>query len=66
MRLNPDKEIREDALRSLRANFEKYGKAYCPCILPHLYNNDDYVCPCKHFREEVEYGEECNCGLYIK
>ena len=28
--------------------------------------NPDYECPCKHFRENVEKGETCNCGLYVK
>lgn len=67
--LNPNKEIVQDCLAALRKNKEIYGKPYCPCILPTQFAGpraQDYICPCKDFRERVESGGECNCGLYIK
>lgn len=58
-------EIRDN----LRNNKVLYGKPYCPCVPSFKYctqNDQDYVCPCKNFREEVKEGETCHCGLYIK
>lgn len=60
------KEIRE----KLKENKEKYGKQFCPCALPTLYeseNSNDYVCMCKEFSDQIERKEvgECHCGLYV-
>lgn len=58
-------EIRD----KLRNNKVLYGKPYCPCVPSFKYctqNEQDYVCPCKNFREEVPAGETCHCGLYVK
>lgn len=69
MKLNTDKELVQDILKSLNENKKTYGKCYCPCVSPRLYtkeNSEDYVCPCKDFRENIEIGKECHCGLYIK
>lgn len=60
-----DIELRNEILSKLKENKEKYGDCHCPCILPSLYN-EDTICPCKNFREEVFVGEKCHCGLYIK
>ena len=38
---------------------------YCPCVF-HSNGKEEYLCPCKNFREEVPVGEACHCGLYIK
>ena len=67
IRLSDDKELVEEIDKKLKRNKEKYGKAFCPCILPSMYlseNNDDYICMCKEFREQEE--GECHCGLYVK
>lgn len=67
IKVSNNKELVEEIRSKLKMNVEKYGKPYCPCILPTEYNsenNDDYVCMCKKFREQ-ESGE-CHCGLYFK
>lgn len=60
-----DIELRNAILIQLQENKEKTGYPYCPCVNP-LNWNEDYVCPCKNFREAIPIGEECHCGLYIK
>ena len=62
-----DKELVSEIRKKLKDNKEKYGKQFCPCVIPTEYeskNKDDYVCMCKEFREQEE--GECHCGLYIK
>lgn len=58
-------EIRNEILEELKENKIKFGFPYCPCVNPHFYN-EDYICPCKNFRECTPIGEECHCGLWIK
>ena len=29
-------------------------------------NYKDYICPCKDYRDNIEKGEPCRCGLFIK
>lgn len=68
IRINSDRQLVDEVRMKLKANENKYGKRFCPCVLPTKYtaeNADDYVCPCKNFREEVKSGP-CHCGLYIK
>ena len=64
--MNSNKEIVTEIRAKLKDNKEKYGKQYCPCVLPNNYN-DDTVCMCKEFRDQMERGEEgeCCCGLYV-
>lgn len=67
IRLSEDKELVQEVRKKLKENNEKYGKPFCPCVLPTEYNSensDDYVCMCKAFREQ-KVGE-CHCGLYVK
>ena len=66
VRVNPDKEIVTEIRNKLQKNKDKHGKQYCPCVLPNNYN-DDTICPCKEFRDQMERGEsgECHCGLYL-
>lgn len=69
MRLNDDLELVNEVKKALIENKEKYGKPYCPCVVSEKYfeeNSNDYICPCKDFRENTKQGEECHCGLYIK
>lgn len=62
---NPNKDLVAEIRNKLKENKEKYGKQYCPCVLPNNYN-DDTVCMCKEFRDQMERGElgDCCCGLY--
>lgn len=67
IRLSENKELVKEIKEKLKKNEEKYGKKFCPCVLPTEYNSeksDDYVCMCKAFRKQ-ESGE-CHCGLYEK
>ena len=67
IRLSEDKELVQEIRNKLKENEEKYGKRFCPCVLPTLYeseNNEDYVCMCRDFREQKT--GECHCGLFIK
>lgn len=64
IKINDDTELVKTIMAKLKSNAEQYGKRYCPCVIPELYNTDDNVCMCKAFRE-LEEGE-CHCGLYIK
>lgn len=63
---NPDKSIVDTINAALSENKAKYGKLYCPCVLPSAHN-DDTVCMCKEFREKMVRGEpgECHCGKYV-
>lgn len=58
---NPDKELVAEIRARIKAN-----NGHCACVLPNNYNNDT-VCMCKKFKEQLERGEpgECHCGLYI-
>lgn len=64
--MNTNKELVAEIRAKLKNNKEKHGKQYCPCVLPNNYN-DDTVCMCKEFRNQMECGEpgECYCGLYV-
>ena len=61
IKTNSDKELVKEIRNKLKENKDKYGKEYCPCSLIH---NDDTICMCKEFREQIE--GECHCGLYVK
>ena len=63
---NPDKELVAEIRKQLEEKQQKYGRRFCPCVLP-INHNDDTVCMCKDFRDQVEKGEpgECHCGLYV-
>ena len=62
---NPDKETVAIIRSNLKNKKEKYGKQYCPCVLPNNHN-ENTICMCKEFRDQIERGElgECHCGLY--
>ena len=67
IKINEDKEYIAKIKKKLEENKEKYGKQFCPCVIPTLYtsnNSNDYVCMCKEFREQEE--GMCQCGLYYK
>lgn len=64
--INQDGEHVAEIRAALAENKKKYGKQHCPCVLPTNYN-DDTVCMCKAFRDQLDRGEpgECHCGLYV-
>lgn len=41
----------------------KKNDGYCPCKLRKI---EDNKCMCKELREELQPGDICTCGLYIK
>ena len=54
VKLSDDKELVAEINKKLKENKEKYGKPFCPCVLPSMYtseNSNDYICMCKEFRE---------------
>ena len=64
-----DLVLAAEIVEKLRNNKVLYGKFFCPCVPTYKYttqNAQDYVCPCKDFRENVKCGETCHCGLYVK
>lgn len=67
IKLSEDKELVQEINNKLQENKEKYGKPFCPCVLPTLYeseNSDDYICMCKEFRKQKT--GVCHCGKWIK
>lgn len=69
IKISDNKELKKEIRDKLSENKEKYGKQFCPHISLSLYekeNNDDYVCMCKEFRDQIERKEngKCKCGLY--
>lgn len=65
VKISDNKELVSEIDKKLKENEQKYGKRYCPCILPQFYNTDDNVCMCQEFIDSKELGE-CHCGKYIK
>ncbi len=57
-----DEFLVTEAEKQLKMMKEQRGKRYCPCALE---LTDDWVCPCKEFREQ-DYEGECHCGRYQK
>ena len=61
--INIMNEQQLQVIKGLKRNNEKYGKPFCPCLAPYLYeeeNSDDYICPCKEYRDTGF----CHCGLH--
>ena len=56
--VNSDKEIVKEIRDKIREN-----GGHCACAITF---NQDNVCICKEFRDQIERGEEgeCHCGLY--
>lgn len=59
IKVNPDKNL----VKEIR-NKTKENNGHCACAITF---NDDNICMCKEFREQVANGiaDECHCGLYI-
>jgi len=58
--INPDKELVATIRQGLVEN-----DGYCPCIYQSR-GNEKYKCLCEDFRNNVQPGHQCHCGLYIK
>ena len=43
----------------------KKNDGYCPCVA-NSKGNEKYRCMCQDFLDNVQVGETCHCGLYIK
>ena len=56
---NTDKQL----VKEVRAKIKENG-GHCACAVSFNENN---VCVCKDFRDQIERGEsgECHCGLYV-
>lgn len=67
--LNPDKDLVKFIQQEIAKNKEKFGYNFCPLVPSDLYSKEnykDYICPCKDYQNNIEPGEQCRCGLYIK
>ena len=43
----------------------KQNDWYCPCVNQSK-GKQEYKCICKDFIENVQVGQTCHCGLYVK
>lgn len=53
-------ELRDYIRQGLKDN-----QGFCPCIMDSL-GKEEYRCVCREMREDIQVGESCHCGLYIK
>ena len=58
--VTPDNELKETIRNGLKNN-----DGYCPCVMDSK-GKEQYKCVCEDFRNNVQVGETCHCGLYIK
>lgn len=67
-RLNPDKKIVENIIKSLLLREKKFGGKYCPCrrITNNKEEDKKIVCPCIYHREEIKKDKHCYCNLFVK
>ncbi len=67
-KLNPDKKVVENIVKTLIARENKFGERYCPCrrITGDKKEDKKIVCPCIYHKEEVEKQGHCLCGLFVK
>lgn len=59
-RLSEDKETVNFIKQRLLEN-----DGYCPSIMG-SHGNEEHKCPCQDFINNVDKGETCHCGLYVK
>ena len=67
IKLTNNEEHAKKIFDRLADNKVKYGERYCPCVNPKKYVSEekqDYICPCKPFRD-LEEGM-CHCQLFEK
>ena len=60
LHINDDKQLVEIVRKGLKEN-----DGYCPCII-NSKGKEEYKCVCRDMCENVQVGETCHCGLYIK
>ena len=60
IRVVEDKEHVAIIRAALREN-----DGYCPCVYQSK-GKPEYKCICRDFIENVQAGQTCHCGLYIK
>ena len=69
IKLNPDKNHTNTALKGVLENEEKTGLKFCPCqIQTEDFEKDvGLLCPCNFFAQSTwkEKGQ-CWCGLFLK
>jgi len=58
--VNPDKALVNTIRTALQEN-----DGYCPCV-HNSRGKTEYKCMCYDFLNNVQAGETCHCGLYIK
>lgn len=55
-----DEELKNAIRLALRNN-----DGYCPCII-NSNGKEEYKCICQDFINNVQVGNTCHCGLYVK
>jgi len=67
-RLNPDRGVIENVIRSLLEREEKLGARYCPCrrMTGNKEEDKKIICPCQFHHLEIERDGHCFCGLFVK
>ena len=67
-RLNPDRKIVENIIKSLLLREKKFGEKYCPCrrITGSKEEDKKIICPCVYNKEELQKYGHCLCNLFVK
>lgn len=67
-KLNPNKKIVENIVKSLLLREEKFGQKYCPCrrVTNNKEEDKKIICPCIYHKEEIKKDEHCYCNLFVK
>ena len=65
--LNPDDERLKKVVGLMTMNHNEFGKYYCPCKQSHPLNiENDVLCPCEPWEEEIVNDGMCFCKLFYK
>ena len=67
-KLNPDKKIVENIIKSLIEREKKFGERYCPCrrITGDREEDKKIICPCIYHKEEIKRDGYCHCRLFVR
>jgi ferredoxin-thioredoxin reductase catalytic subunit len=67
-RLNPDKNMTKNLIKSLIIRENKFGEKYCPCrrITGNKEEDKKIICPCIYHKEEIKKDGRCLCNLFVK
>ncbi len=64
--LNPDPTQLRRLLKQLADNKANFGRYFCPCKQHYpLQPDNDPVCPCSTFHEEIKQQGNCVCHLFF-